>query len=92
MGKKKSKSSGYQSKGERRNVSKSIRKAMNRDYRASDLAVSVNKINAWKAGKHVMVTTVNNGADKAKMPFKRVPATEAWGDPRRRFTMKLAAE
>ena len=92
MAKKKSKSKGFVSKGERPNVSKWTRKATRRHYLSSGLVVDNNKLRAWKQGKRVWVTMPNNGSDKAKMPYKRVLATEAWGDPRRRFTMKQTAE
>lgn len=91
MGKKRSRAS-QTSKGERRNVAKSVRKAMSRDYRANGFGVMTNKIDAWLAGKRVMVTVPNTGKDNKKAPFIRIPASEAWGDPRRKYTMKQSSE
>ena len=94
MGKKK-KSSGnsYTSKGERPNVSKNTRKAMRRDYIENrKLERLNNQIDAWRAGRNVMLTIPNDGGDAKKMPFIRVPATKVWGDPKNSFyKMKISS-
>ena len=87
MGKKKSRAHQV-SNGERKNVRRDILKAARRDYLASGLQVSLNKIDAWKKGKRVMLTIKNEGADNVKRPFIRVPAKEVWGNPGGRFVMK----
>ena len=92
MGKKSSGNS-YTSKGERPNVSKSIRKAMRRDYIENrKLERLNNQIAAWKAGKNVMLTVPNKGSDAKKMPFVRVNAREFWGNPNSSYMMKTTAE
>jgi cytoplasmic iron level regulating protein YaaA (DUF328/UPF0246 family) len=79
MGKKK-KSSGNssQSKGERDSVSRSVVKAMRREYKNSFIDVMSNKIEAWKRGKRVMlsVTQVNQDGKKKTV---RVNAKDVWG-------------
>ncbi len=58
----------YESKGERRNVSKDIVRAMRKERKADYLQTMLNKLNAWKKGKRVLV----NGRN----------ARDVWGDPR----------
>ena len=91
MGKKRSRAS-QTSKGERNNVSKSMTKAMRREYRSADLLRGNNQMKAWKAGKNVVLTVENKGADKLKSPFIRVNARDYWGNPNAKFTMKQSAE
>jgi hypothetical protein len=93
MGKKKGgKSNGYISKGERPNVSKSLTKAMRREYMANSLLRIINQQKAWRQGKRVMLTVPNTGGDAKKMPFIRVPATEVWGDPKNSsYRMKISS-
>ena len=92
MGKKSSGNS-YTSKGERPNVLKNTRKAMRRDYIENrKLERLNNQIAAWKAGKNVMLTVPNTGADVKKAPFVRVNAREVWGNPTNGYMMKQATE
>ena len=72
MAKRKSASKGYQSKGQRPNVRKDIRKAMRRDYVGSVEQMN-NKIHALKAGKRVMITVPNPDKNNTKERFIRVP-------------------
>ena len=46
----------YISKGQRPNVSRWTRKACRRAYKADSLAVTLNKVDAWKKGKKVFVS------------------------------------
>ena len=73
MGRKSSKGS-YTSKGQRRNVSKWIRKAMKRDR--TPMQELNFKSAAWSKGKKVMVTVPSKL--ESKKPFIRVPAEEVW--------------
>ncbi len=89
---KKSSGKNYTSKGERPNVSKNTRKLMRRDYMNNPLLRLSNQIAAWKAGKNVMLTVPNTGADVKKAPFVRVNAREVWGNPTNGYMMKQATE
>ena len=75
-------SKGYRSKGQRPNVRKDIRKAMRREYVGS-LKQLLNKMEAWKQGKRVMLTVPNTAEDNKKKPFVRLPAEEVWGSHKR---------
>ena len=85
--KKGGKSSGFVSKGERPNVRKDTRKAMRRNV--SNLETMLNKYNAFKKGKNVMLTIPNPSAktEPAK-PFIRVNAKEVWRNPNEVYMMK----
>ena len=87
MPKRKASSNGYVSKGQRPNVRKDIRKATRREYREDLLRVSLNKMEAWKAGKNAWVTVPIKGADAKKMPRIKVRATQEWGNPNGRYKM-----
>ncbi len=78
---KRSKSSGYMSKGERPNVSKSIRKALRLEYLQTEARL-INQQAAWRAGKVVMLTIPNPDKKNTKERTIRVPATTRWGYPR----------
>ena len=86
MGKKK-KSDGYTSMGLHSNVSKDTLKAMRKER--SHLDTMINKYDAFKKGKNVMLTipTPNAKAEPAK-PFIRVSAKEVWPDPNKSYIKK----
>ena len=88
MGKKKGgKSSGVVSNGERPNVSKDTRKAIRRNV--SNLETMINKYNAFKKGKNVMLTIPNpNAKTEPAKPFIRVNAKEVWRNPNEVYMMK----
>ena len=86
--KKGGKSSGFVSQGQRPNVSKRARKAARREYLSNDLAVVLNKYAAYAAGKRVMVTVPNPNANETSKRFIRVPASDVWPNPNRKFIMK----
>mgnify|MGYP001318357598 CR=1 FL=1 len=73
MPRRKSTSSGYASKGERPNVSKSIKTKV-----VDPMKSLLHKVAAWKAGKKVMVTIANPNKTETNKRFIRVPATTAW--------------
>ena len=77
MGKKKSRAS-QTSKGERRNVAKSIRKLMRREYLSSGVARVNNQMDAFIKGKRVMLTIENPNKTETNKRFIRVPASEQW--------------
>ena len=75
MVKKRSRTS-YTSKGQRRNVSKWARKAMKKER--TPFQDTMNKLNAWKQGKNVMLTIANPVKSETNKPFIRVPAEQVW--------------
>ena len=86
MGKKK-KSDGYTSKGLHSNVSKDTLKAMRKER--SHLDTMINKYDAFKKGKNVMLTIPNpNAKAEPAKPFIRVSAKEVWPDPNKSYIMK----
>lgn len=78
----------YISKGERPNVNKKICNAVRQDYLANLSSRRVAQVNAWRAGKNVMVTIPNPNTKQTNRQYIRVPAKELWGDPRNRYMMK----
>ena len=85
--KKGGKSSGLVSKGERPNVRKDTRKAIRRGV--SNLETMLNKYNAFKKGKNVMLTIPNpNAKAEPAKPFIRVNAKEVWRNPNEVYMMK----
>ena len=86
MGKKK-KSDGYASMGLHSNVSKDTLKAMRKER--SHLDTMINKYDAFKKGKNVMLTIPNpNAKAEPAKPFIRVSAKEVWPDPNKSYIMK----
>ena len=77
MGKKKSRAS-QTSKGERRNVAKSTRKAARREYLADGVARVNNQMAAFLKGKNVMLTIENPNKKETNKRFIRVPASQEW--------------
>ena len=76
MGKKRL-SSGYQSKGERDCVNRSVVKATRRDYMKSTERIT-NQLAAFLRGKNVMLTIPNPNKNETNKRFIRVPASEQW--------------
>ena len=76
MGKKRL-SSGYQSKGERDCVNRSVVKATRRDYMQSSQRIT-NQLAAFMRGKNVMLTIPNPNKNETNKRFIRVPATDVW--------------
>lgn len=76
MGKKRL-SSGYQSKGERDCVNRSVVKATRRDYMKSTERIT-NQLAAFLKGKNVMLTIPNPNKNETNKRFIRVPASEQW--------------
>jgi len=78
---KKSSGKHYVSKGERPNVTRSVSKALRREYLNSNSRLN-NQIKAWRAGKNVMLTINNPDKKNTKERMIRVPAIDVWGFPR----------
>ena len=70
-------SSGYQSKGERDCVNRSVVKATRRDYMKSTERIT-NQLAAFLRGKNVMLTIPNPNKNETNKRFIRVPASEQW--------------
>ena len=83
MGKRKSSSSGVQSKGERRNVA-----PRNSRTQWSDLDQHLHKVAAWRVGKRVLLTIPNPNAAETARPFVRVTADQVWGSAQASYRMK----
>jgi hypothetical protein len=85
---KKSSGNKYTSKNERPNVNKKILNMTRNYYLTMPFDRLVNQVNAWEAGKKVMVTIANPNDKDTKHRFIRVHAKEMWGDYKARYTMK----
>jgi len=82
MGKRKKSRESTSSRGERPNINHSILKSVRNDYLSASFSRLNNQVAAWRAGKKVMVTIPNPNQKQTNKPFIRVPATQAWGQPR----------
>ena len=74
MGRKKTRQS-RKSNGSMNSVSKDIKRRMRADNKNDVMRVMLNKLDAWKKGKNVIVH--EDGVRKK--------ATEVWGNPNRKF-------
>ena len=74
------------SKGERPNVAKDTRKLMR--GKVTELQTALNKQEAFKQGKNVMLTIPNPNKKERNKPFIRVNAKEVWGNPNKAYVMK----
>ena len=70
----------YESKGERKNVAKWIRKAMRRER--TGLQRINAQIDAFLAGKNVVLTIPNPNPNEKGKPFIRKNAKEVWSKDR----------
>ena len=84
--KKGGKSKGLVSKGERPNVAKDTRKLMR--GKVTELQTALNKQEAFKQGKNVMLTIPDPNKKDRNKPFIRVNAKEVWGNPNKAYVMK----
>ena len=82
MGRRKKSKESSTSNGERPNTNKSILKSVRKEYLSDSFSRLNNQVAAWRAGKKVMVTIPNPTQKQTNKPFIRVPATQAWGQPR----------
>jgi len=87
MGKKKH-SKGIRSKGERKNVSNWIKRAMRKEHMSSG-ARQIAQYDAYRKGKKVMLTIENPNTNETNRPFIRIDAWKVWGNPN--ITKKKAA-
>ena len=75
---KRSSGKNYTSKGERPNVSRWLVKKCRRDYLSSELARSINQIDAFLKGKNVVLTIENPNKNETNKKFIRVNARDYW--------------
>ena len=74
--KKGGKSTGLVSKGARSNVAQDTRKLMRRTV--TELQTALNKQEAFRQGKNVMLTIPNPNKQETREPFIRINAKEVW--------------
>ena len=83
MGKKRSRQS-RKSDGSMNSISKHTKRIMRAENKQNMMRVMLNKLDAWKKGKNVIVheegTTTREGMVRKK-------ATDVWGNPNRKFRM-----
>ena len=83
MGRKKTRQS-RKSSGSMNSISKTTKRIMRAENKQDMMRVMLNKLDAWKKGKNVIVheegTTTREGMVRKK-------ATDVWGNPNRKFRM-----
>ena len=77
MGRKKSRAS-VKSKGSMNSVSKNTKRMIRADNKADLMRTMLNKLDAWKKGKRVILHDEEG---------KRVDAKTVWGNPNKKFTI-----
>ena len=83
MGRKKSRTS-VKSKGSMNSVSKNIKRMMRSDTKADKMRTMLNKLDAWKKGKNVIVHEEGKSTRESVI---RKDARDVWGDPNRKFSI-----
>ena len=83
MGRKKSRAS-VKSKGSMNSVSKNTKRMMRADKKADKMQTMLNKLDAWKKGKNVIVHEEGKSTRESVI---RKDARDVWGDPNRKFSM-----
>mgnify|MGYP003124349450 CR=1 FL=1 len=83
MGRKKSRAS-VKSKGSMNSVSKNIKRMMRSDTKADKMRTMLNKLDAWKKGKNVIV---HEEGKTTRESVIRKDARDVWGDPNRKFSI-----
>jgi len=83
MGRKKSRAS-VKSKGSMNSVSKNIKRMMRSDTKADKMRTMLNKLDAWKKGKNVIVHEEGKSTRESVI---RKDARDVWGDPNRKFSI-----
>ena len=83
MGRKKSRAS-VKSKGSMNSVSKNTKRMMRADKKADIAQKMLNKLDAWKKGKNVIV---HEEGKTTRESVIRKDARDVWGDPNRKFSI-----
>ena len=83
MGRKKSRKSRTSNKS-MNSVSKSIKRMMRADTKADKMRTMLNKLDAWKKGKNVIV---HEEGKTTRESVIRKNARDVWGDPNKKFSI-----
>lgn len=83
MGRKKSRKSRTSNKS-MNSVSKNIKRMMRADTKADNMRTMLNKLDAWKKGKNVIV---HEEGKTTRESVIRKNARDAWGDPNKKFSI-----
>ena len=83
MGKKRSRQS-RKSSGSMNSISKHTKRAMRAENKQNIMRVMLNKLDAWKKGKNVII---HEEGKNTKEGMIRKNARDVWGDPNRKFRM-----
>ena len=83
MGRKKTRQS-RKSSGSMNSISKHTKRIMRADNKQDMMRVMLNKLDAWKKGKNVIV---HEEGKHTKEGMIRKKATDVWGNPNRKFRM-----
>mgnify|MGYP003131949387 CR=1 FL=1 len=83
MGRKKTRQS-RKSSGSMNSVSKHTKRIMRADNKKDIMRVMLNKLDAWKKGKNVIV---HEEGTNTREGMVRKKATDVWGNPNRKFRM-----
>ena len=83
MGRKKTRQS-RKSSGSMNSVSKHTKRIMRADNKQDIMRVMLNKLDAWKKGKNVIV---HEEGTNTREGMVRKKATDVWGNPNRKFRM-----
>ena len=83
MGRKKTRQS-RKSNGSMNSVSKHTKRIMRADNKKDIMRVMLNKLDAWKKGKNVIV---HEEGTNTREGMVRKKATDVWGNPNRKFRM-----
>ena len=83
MGRKKSRAS-VKSKGSMNSVSKNTKRMMRADKKADIAQKMLNKLDAWKKGKNVIV---HEEGKTTRESIVRKDARDVWGNPNKKFSI-----
>ena len=83
MGRKKTRQS-RKSSGSMNSISKTTKRIMRADNKRDMMRVMLNKLDAWKKGKNVIV---HEEGTNTREGMVRKKATDVWGNPNRKFRM-----
>ena len=83
MGRKKTRHS-RKSSGSMNSISKTTKRIMRAENKQNMMRVMLNKLDAWKKGKNVIV---HEEGTNTREGMVRKKATDVWGNPNRKFRM-----
>ena len=83
MGRKKTRQS-RKSSGSMNSISKTTKRIMRAKNKQNMMRVMLNKLDAWKKGKNVIV---HEEGTNTREGMVRKKATDVWGNPNRKFRM-----